>query len=434
MNATNTQATYTAPSSVPQQMSVTLTCSAGSVSATAAITVTPPPAPTITSVTPTKVYCIRECFFNPFTIRGSGFKQGQTLKIDPAFDDIVLAAGTKSDEIGLLLSWGSDNWQPGVYFLQVCDPTAGCSNTATFLFLGNLNPVAVSATHAFHMDQGAGKVRGYRLDTGEKDHEFDVGQLKPGIAVDNETGFVVLTQSTNTVGVRTADGGPTGRSVDVGHRQLGAAARNGFACLSQDQGNQIVSVDLRVAPPPVNPVATGDQPHPVAMAELAGQLVCAVYNREDRQFKVLDIPSLNLRGAVSIVDAVAASALPAVRGGWHLVALSSGSAAGLTALLAHLQTPNGPVMGLVIVDISTSPITIVRTISLPDAFRIWADEAEGAVWVANTDGTVDRVSLADFSVSRHPERFSDNFLPVGFAVSSTHVWGFMDDKVERLAK
>lgn len=360
---------------------VVVSNSAGSATSNAATLTVNQPAPVITEVTPETLWCNRECAGPPFAelpwiiIRGSNFTTNDTVTI--SHGTILQGEHTSSTEKRMSVSFGSLAWSPG--WVTIVISGSGGTTTSRFAFLGNLNTLAISNTHAFQLDQGAGKVHRFRLSDGAKDLEWGAGRLTYHLAIDEQLGRLLTFQSNRFFIVWDFDGQNVGGNTN-GSILLAGASRGGHGCISQDIDDQIVSVDLSQINPSMVAASIGDQPHSVAMTNILGQLVCVVYNREDNVLSVVDIPSMNLRGFVFLAGLTKASMVSTAQGGWQLGVFHSGSSAGKAVLLAQADKK------LAVVDLNTNPLQELRRIDLSGfPFRIATNDADGSVIVAYVD-------------------------------------------------
>lgn len=360
---------------------VVVSNSAGSATSNAATLTVNQPAPTITEVTPGTLWCKRECAGPPFAelpwiiIRGSNFTTNDTVTI--SHGTILQGEHTSSTEKRVSVSFGSSAWSPG--WVTIVISGSGGTTTSRFAFLGNLNTLAVSTTHAFQLDQGAGKVHRFRLSDGVKDLEWGVGRLTYGISHDDGNGHVGTTHSNRSVGFVDSTGQVVAGN-NNGLFPLAIAAKSGWACVSQDLDSQIVVMQLNQLNPSMLPVVVGDKPHSVAMGQAGNDLACVVYNREDRMLSVVRVSDQQLLRFIALVGATPESQLGSAQGGWQLVVLNSGPANGKAVLLSQSDQK------LFVVDYQSQPAIQLLSVSLQGMpFRIAANETDGSVIVAYAD-------------------------------------------------
>ena len=260
-----------------------------------------------------------------------------------------------------------------------------------------------------------GLIRRFRIDDGVEDLSWLTG-FAYGIAFDEATGHLVTTHNSRVVAVWTEDGELVFAGGN-GSVLLAAAARGGYACLSQDGDDLLSSLNLNQLPAPLISTAIGDIPFSVAMTQLPNEgPVCSVFNVGDRVFSVVKIPEMQLLRFSTIFDVTSAYDVAAGRGGWQLAVFHSGPRAGIAALLAQADNL------LVLMDLPTGQE--IRRVNLEadsNPFRIAADEANGKLIVALADaetGTTKFIAVDPLDGSVANLEAVAPFLATGLAVSS----------------
>jgi hypothetical protein len=161
-----------------------------------------------------------------------------------------------------------------------------------------------------------------------------------------------------------------------------------------------------------------------------------VYAREStelRRYAVANVGgniNIALKGALTLTGITPASQVPALSGGWQLVALGSGSASGTAAFLSQFDGT------LVFVDLNS--MTELRRASLQGVpFRIAADETHGTIVVAFADVAAGLTRFASVDVSTATVTAltsTSNLLSVGLLVSAdgTQIYAAMRGQLQPL--
>lgn len=438
--------TYTAPSQPPLG-SVTISCTARNEAGSS-----PPgeitvdlqwPVPVVAAVTPERIFCRSECV-QAITVKGSGFYEGGAVTVrlpgTSLTRTVTVPAGTNGAEFTVSQSFdegagaSEGSYSPGWVEVSVASPPGpggGTSNSARVAFLGSENTLELSDTHAFQLDQGRGEIHRFRLSDEVLEGSFTVGRLTYDHDVDPVAGIVVTSHDDHAVDTWNLDGTPAAISRFTNdHLPLAVAAGGGHACFTRDLSDEVATFPLDQGMVlSLSVAAIGDQPHPVRVSHLGADPVCVGFNREDLVLWAIRLPDMNLLHFTTLVGLTQASKLAGTgRGGWALVTFATGPAAGKAVVLAAADTI------LAGAALNFSPAQELPRIQLPDAVRIWADDALGVVWVANVDGTVDKVDVATLTVSRHASRFAVDLLPVGFAGNASALIGCMRNRCQFLPK
>ena len=439
--------TYDAPSSPPADFdtnnTVDFACTATNSAGSALVDITinlEYPVPEIESISSAVIFVDRDGRVVQSQINGSGFYPGgQLILADPLGGTMTLTNdNTKSPtEISFPLTFGSSNWSPRWLEFTVSSPTdgpgGGISEMARMAFVGNQNTLALSATEAFQLDQGAGLVRVFDPATGIELRNFSVGRLTYHMAVDDVTGYVLTTHANRTVGVKDSNGQPVGRSTTNDLMLMAVAAKDEWGCVTQDQDDQIACFDLRQVFPPMLPLATfpDSQPWNIAMTSLGSKLVAAVFNIEDLQFSVVDVvPSVQPLRSLTLVGLTEASQLPSAAGGWQLAVFDSGPATGIAALLHQYDKV------VVLVNLNTGQEIGRVDLSSYNPFRIVADNVNGALIVADADveAGLTRFLKIDMAGNVTELQATTDLLTTGFGVSAdgTKLYVSMRDQFQIL--
>src|SRR3989338_4803684 len=232
-----------------------------------------------------------------------------------------------------------------------------------------------STTECFQLSQlPPGVVVVYDKNTGARKREFNIGSIANSIAWDNQSNLLLVT-SDQGLGARTVDGAPAaGANYDRPTTEI--VARDGRACAASDVDGTLVFYDVVQGPTPftLSP-QIGGKPTPVAIGYIGTQQVCATFSVESLHLTVLRVPQNTILWQATVNGLRKQSELnqAAAQGGWRLKIFSSGSAAGIVALLHDEDRVAAFFNGG----------TELRRVTLSGApFRMEQDEANGQVIVS----------------------------------------------------
>lgn len=428
--------TYSVPSAQPSSflaivtVTATSTNSAGSVSSTTQLTINL--VPKILSVSQNTISCTVQCgaVYEPviITLTVAGVYPGATnLFHNLGQNGILLWSVSDPTHVMFLLNFDTPHWAPRFFHVWFSNPSGasgggGDSNKANFAFLGNQNVLAFSDTEIFFLHQAdpatlngvsepSGAVYVFRLSDGSFVRKFPTGGLIYGISVDDVKKYVVWTQFNGVQFGSVIDNSGGGSGSNGYQSYLAVSAKGGYACVSQNTANQVVSADLSKSNPPLVPAFVGDTPWGVAMTNLGGSQACAVFNAGDDVLSAVTIPQMSPIGNLFLTGFTPFSQLTNGQGGWQLSV--SGSNA---SVLARADST------LVFADMNTWH-EIARK-KLDGAPMRIANNSDGSVIVAfaDVDAGLTRfskaVANADGSVTVTPFIATAPFLASGLGVSA----------------
>ncbi len=286
--------TYSVPTAVPSVWAATVTVTAKNAlnqTATAMAQVALDyPAVSFTGAVPRNIFSVREGFAS-VAFSGSGFYSGCMVSFDGGTPSPLPPNATLNQfTIGIIFD--SNHFDPRGHTIVV-DCTAnghgsGKSAAFGFSFIGNQNVIALSSTQIFFLDQGAGSVHVYDLTTGAFVRDINVGRLTDGIGIGDD-GFLYLTQS-NGIDLEVIGNPTIFPSIPAISLPLGVSEKNGYAVMTQDQGNLLTCVNVKQANPPVVSIAIGSTPMEVVMTATASGLSAVVMNAGDGTLAVAPVP------------------------------------------------------------------------------------------------------------------------------------------------
>lgn len=353
---------------------------------------------------------------------GSGFYPGCVVHTSPVFGDITLAAGTDPNHLPLSYPFGANTWSPGSFTLTVScaiGQGGGTSNPGYLVFVGNENTLAVSSTVAYQLDQLSGMVHAFDLTSGSHLFDFNIdqtpGDLVVSVAIDDGTGKVIAGQEGNRVGIFTPGNALGG--VGLGQTVMGVAARSNFACVAEDQNNQINYFDLSQASTTLNPVAIAGKPWNVQLTQSGGKTLCVVQTIETPGLSFVSIPGGQLTGFVNFTGMTPASQT-AVNGGWQLAVMEYNTGSGTPVRIAAVMSRADQKVWFV--DLSTNQISGPFAV-VGDPFRIAADNVHHKLIVALVDpstGGTKFVSMDPATGVTTPLTTTSSLLAVGLGVSA----------------
>ena len=365
--------TYRAPT--PQgNVSDTLTCTADNginpqgVDSITIIVPFQPNGAVITSISPETIY-FRSVGIQGMVVRGANFAVGQPVSVNHG--KLLGVFFVSSTELNV--SWAADGDIPG-YDPGEVELTVGTATTS-FLFKGNFDTMTCSTTECFQLSQlPPGVVVVYDKNTGARKREFNIGSIANSIAWDNQSNLLLVT-SDQGLGARTVDGAPAA-GVNYDRPTTEIVARDGRACAASDVDGTLVFYDVVQGPTPftLSP-QIGGKPTPVAIGYIGTQQVCATFSVESLHLTVLRVPQNTILWQATVNGLRKQSELnqAAAQGGWRLKIFSSGSAAGIVALLHDEDRVAAFFNGG----------TELRRVTLSGApFRMEQDEANGQVIVS----------------------------------------------------
>ena len=368
--------TYRAPTPA-SNVSDTLTCTADNginpqgVDSITIIVPFQPNGAVITSISPETIY-FRSVGIQGMVVRGANFAVGQPVSVNHG--KLLGVFFVSSTELNV--SWAADGDIPG-YDPGEVELTVGTATTS-FLFKGNFDTMTCSTTECFQLSQlPPGVVVVYDKNTGARKREFNIGSIANSIAWDNQSNLLLVT-SDQGLGARTVDGAPAaGANYDRPTTEI--VARDGRACAASDVDGTLVFYDVVQGPTPftLSP-QIGGKPTPVAIGYIGTQQVCATFSVESLHLTVLRVPQNTILWQATVNGLRKQSELnqAAAQGGWRLKIFSSGSAAGIVALLHDEDRVAAFFNGG----------TELRRVTLTGfPFRMEADEATGTVIIANWD-------------------------------------------------
>ncbi len=437
---------YTPPA-VTAQTTVTITATSTenpSKSGTTTVTVTPAVIPrSITGIVPLNIYCDAECGIVSVEIDGAGFVSGDLLNTTPNAN-LQLVQFVSSTKLVAYLGLDTPHYLPGWFGFSDCSSDGSvCSNTANFAYLGNQNELASSATEAFQLNPITGPVDKFTLPAGSSDGTINTGG-DTGIAVDDKTGYVVLSGNAGTTINELLwfdqSGNLQGASASNGEVVVAAAAKNGIGCTTQPAAGLLSCVDLTQFSPPMTSVAAGTEPWSLAMVTLGSgttaETDAIVYSRESTEIRRYSVANVNgtigitLQGALTLSGITPESQIPVQDGGWQLVAFGSGPAAGTAAFLSQYDKT--------LVFVNLASMTEIGRVALQGVpFRIAADETHGTVVVAFADVPAGLTRFAKVDVATGTVTnltATSNLLSVGLLVSAdgANIYAAMRDQLQVL--
>lgn len=194
---TGPSVTLSVPDADPPSFAVALTCTVSTTAGTAQAQTNIDleyPRPTITrGPAPFSLESSRA--FLGRTLTGSGFYPQGSVSVSPP-DSFRGATLVDATELQVHFEFDPFNWSPGWYDIAVSSPTGapggGVSDVYKMGFLGNQNTLTCTSSECYHQDQGARVVRRFRLSDGQSRPGFFVGNLTTGIAIDDQTGSIVI--------------------------------------------------------------------------------------------------------------------------------------------------------------------------------------------------------------------------------------------------
>ena len=380
--------TYRAPTPA-SNVSDTLTCTADNginpqgVDSITIIVPFTPNGPVITSIEPEHLYFRDSLAIQGMVVHGGNFTTGLQASVN--YGKLLSVFLASSTELNIAWAEDTDDYHPG----DVEFTLSGAAGTATehFLFKGNFDTMVCSQTECFQVyDQAPGSGNVYDRTTGSlKRTILPTSTVMSNLTWDNGSGDLAFVGFGPTVISTRAITGEFTSFISFPEQQSAVfiseiVARDGSSCSARDEEGRLAFFDMTVdGPTPLilSPPISG-KPTPVAMGKIGSQLVCATFSVEDLKYTALRIPQNTILGQSTLQGLHKASGLGPAEGGWRLKLFSSGSAAGIAALL-HDEDK-------VVVFLNASTGAELRRVSLSGIpFRMEADEANGQVIIANWD-------------------------------------------------
>jgi hypothetical protein len=384
--------------------------------------------PNITSLSPPWFYADAETS-QAIQINGSNFAAGQTL--DFVYDGgkgggQTIPSGQTSTQLNLTYFFDTSHYSPGWIDFSVCENSdlTNCGTMAYWAFVGNQNVLSISPTDEISvLDQAQaaqqnGILREYQPD-GTPISAEPVGALDAGVATDDKTNDVAISQSTTVVNV-VGKGG-----ADAQGQTMGITAKNGYVFVTEPSVNSMGCLDITqpIGSQPFTLSLAGNQPWSLDAGVFGGGTYAFSFSRID--------VSLHKTEACATTEAVPPLVLPGITpantlqstspaiGGWHVVVFDEGPAAGIVAVLSAGDN----VLDLV----NASTMTVIGSpIKLPGVpFRIAKDVTNGKVVIAFADvkhklttySSIDPIA-PDPASTLTVLKATDTLLSVGFGVST----------------
>lgn len=368
------------------------------------------PQPTVSSISPRNAFLVRDAnSFVPTTITGSGIYPGGTYTFDNAVANTIPINAT-FNSMSFTDVFTTLNWDPKPHTLTISSPSdghgGGTSNAFAFTFLGNQNMTAVNPNagahgEIYHVSQGGGSaVHVFDLSTHAHLRDFSLCSncLAYGVAVDDVTGYLVITSNSGQVVYYKPDGtiAPTSGGAIQPNALLGAAVGGGNGCVSEDLAGNIGYFQTQQFTGTLPTIPISGTPFGVKVMTVNAKQYCLVGTVENAGAQVVSLPDGNLVGEVSFSGLTPLSQTSA-NGGFPLELLSNGA----TQILASYFRADGV---LILTDVSTpSNPRIVQTVNLTaklqslgvtgDAFHVAADPTNNRIILALTDYSSDGTTM-----------------------------------------
>ena len=404
------------PTEKPTVFAATISCSvsnsAGTATATANITLeydTPVVQKVVTATNHTTIFLPWEGIASIY-IHCSGCYVGGTVNLgtkDPSGSGTVTLGPENflsPGEVQLLLAIGASRYHPDWIVVSVASPAdghgGGTSKEAYSAFVGNQNTGAFSGSEVYQLDQSHGNVVVYDRTSGAKLRTFSVGGLAYAIAVDDKTGFIVITYHNGT-GVWTLSGQALALLSDNQYNvTMGVGAKGGYVCGAENIAGLLAGFNISQLPKGYTFLGSlsgvGRAPWNAAMTKFGDHSTCVAFDAEDDQLSVVKFPEMALWNFATVVGLTPMSQLQVPPdGGWQLAVFEpvyDSIAQTTTVTVGVLSQYDRVVVVLSLAADSLDNLTItelrrVQLDAVSNPIRIAADNANGNLVVGfiNTD-------------------------------------------------
>jgi len=316
------------------------------------------------------------------------------------------------------VTWGSSSYltrpQKTSFWLVNPSPGGGQTEKMTVTNTGNLN-TAIAADKIYVLDEVNYQVKVFDLN-GTELQSIPVGisgTYVNHLAYDSNSGYLLvsfeqLISGPSSVGI-IKDGQIIKQITDqIGDVPLGIAALENFAVVANYQSGDVSLIDLTTLGG-LSRTAVGQNAWATAMTKINNQLMTLVLTRTDSALSIFSVPDMTLRGFLN---------------------LNIQEPTQLSVLLDKAAVLSESAKKLLIIDLNT--MKVLKEITFEFPIRLAADNLTNSFWVVNFGGKIQKIDMATFTVSDHPQKAT--LTPVGFAIRNDKIYVSDEKTIEIIPK